>query len=112
MTNWASVVRNHDHINWPSATYVSICGVCVCVCACARMCETKKMYMCKQTRAGTRKRVHECMNVHMARICSSALLLDFYLSTPCAAGRAHMHQNVCVAIGVLLRVLVAHEREG
>ena len=69
--------------------------LCVCVCVCARMCETKK-HMCKQTRACARKRVHERMHVH-GHVFSSALLTDFYLSTPRATGRAHMHQNVCVA---------------
>ena len=33
---------------------------------------------------------------------SSALLIDFYLSTPRAAGRS-AHEHLCVAVGVLLR---------
>ena len=57
MTNWASVGRHHDHMNWPSATYVSICGVCVCVHVPA--CVKQKKCICAN------KRVQVLGNVYM-----------------------------------------------
>ena len=63
------------------------------------------MPACVKKHIRANKRVHVLGNVYThvhGHVFSSALLLDFYLSTPRAAGRS-AHQHVCVAIGVLLR---------
>ena len=67
---------------WASAT--CLCGVFLCVCAC--MCEKNiyvqtNAFMCSET----------CTHVH-GHVFSSALLRDFYVSAPRAAGRiAHIN---------------------
>ena len=78
------------------------------------------MPACVKKHIRANKRVHVLGNVYThvhGHVFSSALLFDFYLSTPRAASRS-AHQHVCVAIAWraapagVLRVLVAHEWEG
>ena len=86
------------------------CVFCVCVCVCACMCE--KTYMCKQTRSCARKRVRMCMDTSFHQL--YCLIFTFRLHAQPAVARTniYMRRNWRAAPAGVLRVLVAHEREG